>query len=267
MTLLESALAYARRECRVFPLHGIGDDGSCTCRLRGACPHAGKHPWSEGWQTHATTDAAQIRRWLKHHPEMNLGVVTGAPSGNWILDVDPAKGGDESLRELERVHGALPETVIVLTGGGGHHHEFQHPGTPVPNSVGTVGPGLDVRGDGGFVVGVGSRHRSGRSYVYEVTANPDTVIRADAPPWLLERMRAPARARLPVDGTPLVLRDGERNQRLFQYGSALRRYGWSAEVIRGSLELVNGTHATPPLDDDEVARIAASAARYTPVPP
>jgi len=189
MTVLEHALAYARRGCPVFPLHGSAADGSCTCRLRGACPNAGKHPWGDRWQTHATTDAAQIRRWWTHHPDMNLGAVTGAPSGNIVLDVDPAKGGDESLRELERVHGALPETVIVLTGGGGRHLEFQHPGTPVPNSVGILGPGLDVRGDGGFVVGVGSRHRSGRRYVYEVTADPDTVVRAVAPPWLLECMR------------------------------------------------------------------------------
>jgi hypothetical protein len=264
MTLLESALAYARRGCRVFPLYGT-NDGGCTCGARDRCPHPGKHPWSEGWQTHATADAAQIRRWWKNYPDMNLGVVTGATSGHFVLDVD-GDDGEASLAALEREHGPLPETPTVLTGKG-RHLEFQHPGTPVPNSVGTLGPGLDVRGDGGFVVGVGSRHRSGRTYVYEVTADPDMVGRAVAPPWLLECMRTGARARLPVDGTPLVLRDGERNQRLFQYGAALRRYGWSAEVIRGCLELVNGTHATPPLEHDEVARIAVSAARYIPGTP
>src|SRR5262249_18835147 len=160
MTSLESAIGYARRGGRVFPLHGIAGDG-CTCRLRGACSNAGKHPWGDGWQTHATTDPARIRRWFARYPNMNLGVVMAAASGVFALDIDGAKGGDDTLCDLERVFGALPETVTVLTGGGGgsRHMFFQHPGTPVPNSVGTLGPGLDVRGDGGYVVGVGSRHR------------------------------------------------------------------------------------------------------------
>jgi hypothetical protein len=263
MTLLEHALAYARRGCRVFPLHGIVDDG-CTCRAGDGCPNAGKHPWGDGWQTHATTDAAQIRRWWKNHPDMNLGVVTGATSGLLVLDVDPAKGGDESLRDLERVHGPLPETVIVLTGGGGRHLEFQHPGTLVPDSVGRLGPGLDVRGDGGLVVGVGSRHRSGRTYVYEVTAEPDTVGRAVVPPWLLERMRMRARAQQPGDGTPLVLREGERNDRLFKLACVQRRYGIGVDALRAFLEAVNRAHCVPPLDAVELETIAESAARFTP---
>jgi hypothetical protein len=266
--LRDAALSYARRGQRVIPLHGVVADGACTCRLRDACTNAGKHPWDEGWQTHATTDPARIKSWCARHPDMNLGVVMGASSGVFALDVDVAKGGDDTLRDLERVFGALPETVTVLTGGGGRnrHLFFQHPGTPVPNSVGTLGPGLDVRGDGGYVVGVGSRHRSGGVYVYEVTADPDTVGPAAASPWLLDRLQTRAADRLRADATPLVLREGERNQRLFQLGSALRRYGLDETAIRGGLEAANRQHATPPLEADEVARIAASAARYTPVP-
>src|SRR5262249_50822222 len=156
-----------------------------------------------GWQTHATTDPARIRRWFARYPNMNLGVAMGAASGVFALDVDVAKGGDDTLCNLECVFGALPETVTVLTGAGGRnrHMFFQHPATPVPNSVGTLGPGLDVRGDGGYVVGVGSRHRSGRTYVYEVTADPDTVCRAVAPPWLLDRLQTRTADRLRADAT------------------------------------------------------------------
>jgi putative DNA primase/helicase len=193
---------------------------------------------------------------------MNLGVVTGAPSNQIVLDVDPATGGDETLRDLERAHGALPDTVIVLTGGGGRHVCFRHPGTPVPNSVGTLGPGLDVRGDGGFVVGVGSRHRSGRTYVWDVTADPDMVPLAAVPRWLLDRMRTRARARLPVDGTPLG--EGERNARLFQLGCLLRRYRLGEPALRGALEAINRVQCVPPLEPSEVAKIAASATRYAP---
>src|SRR5262249_36196800 len=99
MTGLEAALGYARRGWRVFPLHGIAGDG-CTCRLRGACTNAGKHPWGDGWQTHATTDPARIRRWFARYPNMNLGVAMGAASGVFALDVDVAKGGDDTLCNL-----------------------------------------------------------------------------------------------------------------------------------------------------------------------
>ena len=187
---------------------------------------------------------------------MNIGVVTGGDERPARPRRRSRKGWDQSLRDLERVYGALPETVVALTGGGGRHVFFQHPGTPVPNSVGMLGPGLDVRGDGGFVVGVGSRHRSGRPYAWDVTADPDMVVLAAVPPSLLERMRTRARARLPVEGIPLVLRKGERNDRLFQIGWALRCYGLGEDALRHCLTAVNHTHATPPLDDEEVARIA-----------
>src|SRR5262245_42950830 len=77
-------------------------------------------------------------------------------------------------------------------------------------------------------------------------------------------MRTRARARLPVDGTPLVLREGERNDRLFKLACAQRRYGIGADALRAFLEAVNRAHCVPPLDVDEVATIANSAARFTP---
>jgi putative DNA primase/helicase len=195
---------------------------------------------------------------------MNLGVVMGAPSGVFALDVDSANGGDDSLHVLERIHGALPETVVALTGGGGRHVFFTHPGTPVPNSAGTLGPGLDVRGDRGFVVAVGSRHRSGRTYTWEATANLDDVPLAPAPPWLLARLRERAPDRLRAAGTPLVLHEGERNRKLFQIACALRRYDLGEQALRGALEAITRVHCVPPLEAAEVATIAASATRYAP---
>jgi hypothetical protein len=195
---------------------------------------------------------------------MNIGVPMGAASGAFALDVDVPKGGDDSLRDLERVHGPLPETVVALTGGGGRHVFFQHPGTAVLNSAGTLGPGLDVRGDGGFVVGVGSRHRSGRTYTWETIAHPDEVALAPAPPWLLARLRERATDRLRADGTPLVLREGERNDGLFRIACMWRRYGVGVDALRGALGAVNQAHCVPPLEAAEVRQIAESAARYAP---
>jgi len=66
------------------------------------------------------------------------------------------------------------------------------------------------------------------------------------------------------DGTPLVLREGERNDRLFQLACALRRYELGNEALRGALEAINRVHCMPPLEPGEVAKIAASATRYAP---
>jgi Primase C terminal 1 (PriCT-1) len=101
-------------------------------------------------------------------------------------------------------------------------------------------------------------------YTWEVTAHLDEVAPAIMPRWLLTLVTAPGRSTLPRGGTPLLLREGERNRRLFQLGAALRRCGIGAEALCGALEAVNRAHCVPPLEVDEVAKIAGSAARYAP---
>jgi hypothetical protein len=80
-----------------------------------------------------------------------------------VLDVDPGHGGRDSIAALA-AHGPLPDTLGVQTGGGGRHLYFAHPGHRVPNSAGRLGPGLDVRGDGGYVLVPPSRHLAGDRY-------------------------------------------------------------------------------------------------------
>ena len=154
--------------------------------------------------------------------------------------------------------------MIALTGGGGRHLYFQHPGIAVRNAVGTLGPGLDVRGDGGLIVAPPSRHQSGRGYAWEVTAHPDEVALAPAPLWLLARLRERAGDRLRADGTPLVLREGERNDQLFRLACGQRRLGLGEHALLEYLDSVSRHHCQPPLVADELARIAASACRYPP---
>ena len=91
---------------------------------------------------------------------------TGAWSGAVVLDVDPEKGGFESLLALVRRHGALPETRVVHTGGDGLHLYFEHPGKYTRNSVGKLGPGLDLLADGGFVLLPPSVHAKSGTYVW-----------------------------------------------------------------------------------------------------
>lgn len=194
MNMLPAALAYAQRlNWPVFPVHGIVE-GKCACGKPG-CDRPGKHPIGRlvphGLKD-ASTDPEVITRWWRDSPTANIGIVTGAESGIVVLDVDTIKAGDESLFDLERDHGKLPETVMAITGSGGFHYLFQHPGAgvKVKNSVDNLGVGLDVRGDGGYIVVSPSLHISGRRYEWESSCRPLEADIAPLPGWLFEKIKA-----------------------------------------------------------------------------
>ncbi len=156
MTRVEAALAYARRGWPVFPIWPIRNR-RCACGT-GCGRDAGKHPigrLAPHGVHDATTESMIITRWWADTPDANIGIATGAVSGIIVLDVD-GEDGEASLAALEREHGSLPETPTALTGKGRHLY-FAHPGVPVPNRT-RVAPGLDVRGDGGYVVAPPSTH-------------------------------------------------------------------------------------------------------------
>lgn len=120
-----------------------------------------------------------------------MAVRTGAASGLVVLDVDPGHGGARSLDALVRRYGSLPVGPVVRTGSGGLHFFFAHPGYTVRNSAGRLGSGLDVRGDGGYVIVPPSRHRSGHVYIWR--ASPDVL--PDLPGWFAEALRPVERPR------------------------------------------------------------------------
>lgn len=112
----------------------------------------------------------------------NVGIVTGRVSGLLVLDLD----SHAALMEAERL--GLPDTVAASTAKGRHCY-FQHPGGKVKNRAGLF-PGADIRGDGGFVVGPGSIHPSGKPY--EWIASPLECPLAAPPQWLMDALAPPA---------------------------------------------------------------------------
>lgn len=193
MNMLPAALAYAQRlNWPVFPVQGISN-GHCTCG-NPQCDRPGKHPMGKlvphGLKD-ASVDPEVITRWWKEAPWANIGVVTGKVSGLAVLDVDTIKGGDESLFDVEREHGKLPKTVMALTGSGGFHYLFAHPGENIriKNSVDNLGVGLDIRGDGGYIVVAPSLHIQGRQYAWEESCKPLVATIAPLPDWLLVKIR------------------------------------------------------------------------------
>lgn len=222
--LLSAALAYANRfQWPVFPVHGV-IDGRCTCG-KTECRRPGKHPigqFAPRGLLDATRAPETIKGWWGEMPQANIGVPTGAASGLVVLDVDVYKTGDDSLWDLQQRFESLPATPLALTGGGGLHYLFAHPGgaIKVRNSVDSLGVGLDVRGDGGYIIVAPSSHVSGRRYEWELSRHPKDTPLAPVPAWLLERIvdtpRFPLRPSEPGDGR-LSLGEVARIQAALRY--------------------------------------------------
>ena len=177
--LARAALWYATQfGWRVFPLHTV-DARGCSCK-REECGAPGKHPRTQKGCLDATSDAEQVKRWWTQWPDANVGVATGR--GLVVVDIDPAAGGDNGFVECRKRLGALPDTVEALTGGGGRHIYLATPaGVEVRNSASTLARGVDVRGDGGYVVAAPSVHASGKAYAWEASSRPEEVEVAAAP--------------------------------------------------------------------------------------
>ena len=141
-----------------------------------------KEPAGRGWKEKATSDPKRLGRRIDAHPACNLGLATGG--GLLVLDIDPRNGGDGSLAELfARHHEAnLPTTAKALTGSGGRHYLFRvDPKFKVGNK--TWRPGIDIKGDGGYVVVEPSVHPgTGKEYVW--INHPAHTPIALLPSWL-----------------------------------------------------------------------------------
>lgn len=183
---LDYALRYAALGWWVLPLHWITVKRLCSCGK--ACKSPGKHPLTKTGLKEASYDPDKIRRWLDQWPNANIGIVTGAISGILALDIDPRHGGDDSLDTIRSELGAIPDDVLAITGSGGKHYLFQYPGI-VGRSTTNLWPGIDSRGDGGYIVVAPSTHASGQAYFWDAEADP--LNGANLPPcpdWLTAKL-------------------------------------------------------------------------------
>jgi putative DNA primase/helicase len=193
---LEAALEYARLGWPVFP-----------CR--------GKEPATEHGCRDATTDPAIIREWWEgKYRGCNVAIATGGKV--WALDVDPDDDGDASLFRLEQRYSPLPDTVRSITGGGGAHYLFKMNGTPIRNSVGKmagIAPGLDTRGDGGYIIVPPSIHPDTKApYQWEADFGPADFEPVEAPAWLEALAKRPERPeRIVHEGRRREKREGPAN--------------------------------------------------------
>lgn len=252
--MLAAALAHAAAGRHVFP-----------CR-------PDKKPHTAHGFHDATRDPATIRGWWAQWPDALIGMPTGKVNKVFVIDVDndPATGkdGDAALAVLEQAHGHLPATVETMTPRGGRHLFFRHPGEDldIPNSASKLGPNLDVRGDGGYVILPPSVLPDGRQYLWEGSSDPGEGVRAaEAPAWLLALVVKQDQAP-PVPTGPIAdsIPEGQRNETLFALGRSLRAKGLTDAAILAALHAENAARCAPPLSGAEVQIIAASAAKKAP---
>lgn len=168
MTPVDAALHYAARGWPIFPCNA--QEG--PSRKRPLTPH-GFHD--------ASAEPAVITAWWRRWPDALIGMPTGRKLGNWVLDIDvkvPSANGFDSLDDLG--HSILPETPMVHTASGGLHVYFDAGERELKCSAGLLGPGLDVRGEGGYVI----LPSPGSGYWWDPQWNFGTVLLAQAPDWI-----------------------------------------------------------------------------------
>ncbi len=261
--LRDAALNYAKKALKILPVHCI-ESGICSCGSP-KCGSPGKHPRIKEWVDDATSEAEQIESWWSKWPNANIGIATGKRSGIIVVDEDPKRGGsvDDLLFDC-------PTQIVALTGGGGRHLYYAYPDdqTEVSNFVG--GNGIDIRGDGGFVVAPPSLHASGRSYEWDRDFIGWKTKPAQLPPKALAALRKKGRKK--VGGKPrggartssveaIVaegVTEGQRNDTMARWVGRLLRKGCRGDELRSRCLADNQKHFQPALPEDEVLRVIAS---------
>lgn len=202
LSTVEAAMEAAARGWHVFPV----PQGTKKSHKSGK--YSGGRPWG------ATTDPDEIRRDWAHWPEANLGVVTGARSGFFVIDCDTTDAhradGVGTLQSWIEEHGELPHTIEAKTPSGGLHFYFRLiPGLEIRNSDSALAPGIDIRGEGGMVVLPPSVRPGGGAYTWR---NPPGFFDLGAcPAWLLDKIRTAQAPKLSehamprLDATPAEL--------------------------------------------------------------
>lgn len=236
-TFKDTALKYASFGLAVFPLR-----------------ERDKRPLTRNGCKDASIDTSTIDAWWAKWPNANIGIATGAASGGLVvidIDIDDAKGEDGGvfLRRWEREHGELPETAQALTGRGGMHMLYRCM-EEIRNSANPA-VGIDVRGEGGYIVAPPSIHPNGNRYEWELDIDEYGIAPADAS--VLAFIAAVKQQSATGIG------EGGRNDTVYRYASGLRAKNVDADTIRQLTHDYNQANCRPPLSIAEVNKTVDSA--------
>lgn len=253
--LAEAARDYVERGLAIIPL-GVGKKEPVT--------KSGLNDW--------TDNPGQIDVWWgqgehagkRGNPRYNIGMACGQVSGGIIaIDLDchsDEANGLDYLRDWEVEHGKLPETWTQITGSGGKQL-FYRAGQDIRNSAnGEIG--VDVRGNGGYVVLPPSLHPCGDCYEWSIS--PDDMDVADADDKVYDFIRAVSKTKKRSDGwnsekagIPSEITEN-RNETLFSLGRSFLSRGSGHDEVATLIRSLNATICRPPLPDVEVEKLIGS---------
>lgn len=253
--LAEAARDYVERGLAIIPL-GVGK----------------KEPVTKNGLNDWTDNPGQIDVWWgqgehagkRGNPRYNIGMACGQVSGGIIaIDLDchsDEANGLDYLRDWEVEHGKLPETWTQITGSGGKQL-FYRAGQDIRNSAnGEIG--VDVRGNGGYVVLPPSLHPCGDCYEWSIS--PDDMDVADADDKVYDFIRAVSKTKKRSDGwnsekagIPSEITEN-RNETLFSLGRSFLSRGSGHDEVATLIRSLNATICRPPLPDVEVEKLIGS---------
>lgn len=245
-SMYDAAIEYAKKGFAVFPLK-----------------YRDKVPLTRNGCKDATTDAAQIKAWWQKYPNANIGLATGSVSQNVFvidLDIDEDRGidGYHSLEDWQREHGDFPETWTAITGRGGYHLYYRGNGK-IKNRAGII-DGVDIRGNGGYVVAPPSIHKNGNRYEWEYSPDEFEIAKADNNvEYFLNHDDHRQSASFTM---PNIVSAGQRNQMLFRFACMMQAKGASDQSVFAATMAENESSCSPPLTEQEVRIIVSSATKY-----
>src|SRR5699024_442556 len=219
-----------------------------------------KNPITQNGFHGATNNIEQIKRWWNLYPNANIGLPTGMINDIIVIDIDPRNNGNYSFDRLIDEHKPLPHTVECLTGGNGNHYYFKYD-KRINKSTIQGYDGIDIQGDGKYVVLPPSTHPNGNKYHWEESSKPVINEIANIPSWFIKLFEVNTttngtfKARPATEYIRLLqgVSEGERNNALMSLiGHLIAKldYREAFEIVH----LWNESRVNPPLERDTVTR-------------
>ena len=241
--LMKAALSQAGNRKPVFPVKP-----------------GGKEPLTPHGHLDATTDPSRITAWWNRYPGANIGIPTGQRSGILAVDHDTYKDGAASLKEVEAALGAISKGTAIETGSGGQQYLFRYPeGLNIRNATGVL-PGVDIRGEGGYILAPGSATKGAYKRL-------DKRPLSEPPVQLVRTLTEPQRdavkirsitAAASVSASGPAILEGSRDDTLASIAGRLHDGSRSLEDLAADLLEINAGRCEPPLPDAQVLKIARS---------
>ena len=222
-----------------------------------------KKPLISGWQERATSDPDGIRELFTPFPNAMIGLPTGPINKITVVDLD-IKNEVDGFKTVMSLGIRMPTSAIAFTPSGGFHLYYSTHSDEYPCSAGKIGPGVDIRGAGGYVIAPGSISPTGK-YRWKNDLHKTKYgilsLTVDLKQVINGKHQHSQRKTFPHSMILEPVMEGKRNDEMTRRCGVLFKRGYSVEQVEGMLDRINQRCCTPPLGDREIQNIFRSIAK------